>query len=57
MFTNDEDFYVVGGDHGLLVYDQVTDPTPSAVVAAIERIDAAYESDAEILETVPGGWL
>jgi hypothetical protein len=56
VFTNDDDFYVDGGDHGLLFYSQIEDPSPGAVVEAVERIDAAYENASEIVETVPDGW-
>lgn len=28
VFTTDDDFFVAGGDHGLLRYDQIEDPSP-----------------------------
>lgn len=57
VFTNDDDFYLDSGNHGLLFYSQLEDPTPGVVVEAIRRIGAAYESDDEIVETVPDGWV
>jgi len=56
VFTNDDDFYVAGGDHGLLFYSQIEDPAPGVIVDAVQRIDEVYESTDEILESVPGGW-
>lgn len=56
VFTNDEDFYADSGKHGLLFYSQLDDPTPGVVVKAIRRIDAAYASATDIVETVPDGW-
>jgi len=57
VFTNDADFYAVGGNHGLLVYAQIEDPAPGDVVQSVRRIDDAYESAADVLETVPDGWV
>jgi hypothetical protein len=57
LLTNDDDFYVDGQNHGLLFYSQVEAPTPGAVAEAVRRIRDAYESDAEILENVPDGWV
>jgi len=57
VFTNDDDFFVVGGDHGLLLYDQVEDPLPGDVVTAVQRISEAYRSQTEIIESVPGNWI
>jgi hypothetical protein len=57
IFTSDEDFFPMSGNCGLLVYDQLEDPTPGDVVTAIQRIRDAYESEADILETVPGNWV
>jgi predicted nuclease of predicted toxin-antitoxin system len=56
VFTGDEDFFTTGGNYGLLVYDQIENPTPGAVVTAVRRIHRFYESDTEIMETVPGDW-
>ncbi|MFC6976009.1 DUF5615 family PIN-like protein [Halomicroarcula sp. GCM10025709] len=57
VFTNDDDFFVAGGDHGLLLYDQIDDPAPGDVVAAVRRIEQAYTDSSEITESVPGGWV
>jgi len=57
VFTNDDDFFVAGGDHGLILYDQIEDPAPGNVVAAVKGIGRAYQSHSEIVESVPGGWL
>ena len=57
VFTNDDDFFVVGGDHGLLLYDQLEDPVPGDVVTAVQRIGEAYRSQTEITESVPGNWI
>ncbi|QIO25129.1 DUF5615 family PIN-like protein [Haloarcula sp. JP-L23] len=57
VFTNDDDFFVAGGDHGLLLYDQVEDPASGDVVAAVEAISRAYQSHSEIVESVPGDWV
>lgn len=57
VFTTDDDFFVAGGDHGLLLYDQIDDPTPGDVVAAVRQIEQAYENPSEITESVPGGWV
>ena len=42
VFTNDDDFFVVGGDLGLLLYDQIEDPMPSDVISAIQQVGQAY---------------
>ena len=57
VFTNDDDFFVVGGDHGLLLYDQLDDPIPGDVVTAIQRISESYHTQSEITESVPGNWV
>jgi len=57
VFTNDDDFFLTGGDHGLLLYDQLEDPSPGEVVIAVERIAAAYQSHAAVVETVPSEWV
>lgn len=57
VFTNDDDFFVAGGEHGLLLYDQLDDPSPGNVVTAIRRISTAYSDSKQITENVPGGWL
>ena len=57
VFTNDDDFFVAGGDHGLILYGQIEDPAPGDVVAAVKEIGRAYQSHSEIVESVLGGWL
>lgn len=57
VFTTDDDFYTAGGDHGLLIYDQIEDPTPGDVVEAIQEIRNAYNSASDIVESVPDGWI
>lgn len=57
VFTNDDDFFVAGGDHGLLLYDQLEDPSPGDVVEAVQHIDQVYADPANIVESVPGEWL
>lgn len=57
VFTNDDDFFVAGGDHGLLLYDQLEDPSPGDVVSAVQQISRAYENPAQITESVPGAWV
>jgi len=56
VLTNDDDFYVDRSDHGLLFVSQLDDPAPGRVVEAIRRIDDAYETHSDIVETVPDGW-
>jgi hypothetical protein len=57
VFTSDEDFFLMDGAYGLLVYDQIDDPSPGDVLTAVRRIAAAYESASDVLETVPDGWV
>ena len=57
MFTNDDDFYTESVMHGLLLYDQLEDPTPGAVLEAIRTIENCYERPDEIAEYVPNGWV
>jgi hypothetical protein len=57
VFTNDDDFYTESPSHGLLLYDQLEDPTPGVVLEAIEAIEASYERPDEIAEYVPDGWI
>ena len=57
VFTNDDDFFVAGGDHGLLLYDQIEDPSPGDVVAAVRKIEQVYADSSEITESVPDGWV
>lgn len=57
VFTTDDDFFVAGGDHGLLLYDQIADPSPGDVVAAVRNIERAYADPSEITESIPDGWV
>jgi hypothetical protein len=57
VFTNDDDFYTESLSHGLLLYDQLEDPTPGVILEAIEAIEARYERPDEIAEYVPDGWV
>lgn len=57
VFTNDDDFYTEEISGGLMVYSQIEDPRPGAVIEAIRAIDESYASDGEIEEVVPGGWI
>jgi len=57
VFTSDADFFAVGGNRGLLVYDQLEDPTPGDIVEAVENIEQVYGDPSSILETVPGDWV
>jgi len=57
VFTNDDDFFVVGGDHGLLLYDQLDDPMPGDVVTAIQRIAEASQTPTDMTASVPGNWI
>lgn len=56
VFTNDDDFFVAGGEYGLLLYDQIEDPSPGAVIEAVQQIGRAYTDPANIVESVPGDW-
>jgi len=57
VFTNDDDFFVAGGDHGLLLFDQLEDPQPGNVVRAVEKIVEVYADPSEVVESVPGEWV
>jgi hypothetical protein len=57
VFTNDDDFFVAGGDHGLLLYDQLEDPRPGDIVQAAQRIDQVYSDPNDIIESIPGEWV
>ena len=56
VFTTDDDFFEHADVCGVLVYRQITDPSPGDVLDAVDAIDNAYESHSEILETVPRDW-
>lgn len=57
VFTNDDDFFSTPGEFGLLLYDQIEDPTPGDVLQAVRAIAYAYDDDSEIVEWVPDGWV
>jgi hypothetical protein len=57
VFTNDDDFFVAGGDHGLLLYDQLDDPAPGDIVDAVQQIDQVYTDPSDIVESIPGKWI
>jgi len=57
VFTNDDDFFVAGGDHGLLLYDQIEDPRPGDIVQAVQQIDRVYTDPSNIVESIPGDWV
>jgi hypothetical protein len=50
-------FFVAGGDHGLLLYDQLEDPRPGDVVQAVQRIGQVYTDPSTIVESIPGEWV
>jgi hypothetical protein len=56
VFTTDDDFFEHADACGVLVYSQITDPSPGDVLDAVDAIDGAYESHREIIETIPGDW-
>jgi len=57
VFTNDDDFFVAGGDHGLLLYDQIEDPDPGEILAAVQQIKQVYADLSDIVEKLPGEWI
>ncbi|SEP10226.1 hypothetical protein SAMN05216388_103310 [Halorientalis persicus] len=57
VFTNDEDFFVAGGNHGLLLFDQIEDPQPGDIVQAAQQINEVYANPSEIVESIPGNWV
>lgn len=57
VLTNDSDFFGDSRGFGLLVYNQLEDPRPSDIVDSIQAIDYAYESNSEVVEKVPDGWV
>ena len=57
VFTSDDDFFEHADQCGVLVYNQLHDPPPGDVLDAVMAIDAAYESNREIIEVVPGNWV
>jgi hypothetical protein len=57
VFTSDDDFFEHAEQCGVLVYNQLSDPSPGDALDAVVAIDDAYESDREIIETIPGSWV
>jgi predicted nuclease of predicted toxin-antitoxin system len=57
VFTTDDDFFEHADVCGVLVYSQITDPSPGDVLDAVTAIDDAYESQNKVIETIPGNWL
>lgn len=57
ILTNDSDFFGDGREFGLLVYNQLEDPRPGDLVDSIQAIDYAYESNSDVVEKVPDGWV
>lgn len=57
VFTSDDDFFEHADQCGVLVYNQLSDPSPGDVLDAVMAIDDAYESNQEITEVIPGNWI
>ncbi|MEF8825242.1 MAG: DUF5615 family PIN-like protein [Halapricum sp.] len=57
VLTSDDDFFTERDGHGLLFYQQLDNPTPSELVAAIQGIDEAYDDTSTVVEKVPDGWI
>ncbi|SNR48010.1 DUF5615 family PIN-like protein [Halorubrum vacuolatum] len=57
ILTNDSDFFGDGREFGLLVYSQLEDPRPGEIIDAVQAIDSAYETNSEVVEVVPDGWV
>jgi len=57
VFTSDDDFFKQADQCGVLVYNQLTDPSPGDVLDAVIAVDDAYESSREIIEVIPGNWV
>jgi predicted nuclease of predicted toxin-antitoxin system len=57
VFTSDDDFFEHADQCGVLVYNQLMDPSPGDVLEAVRAIEKAYESNQDIIETVPGSWV
>lgn len=57
VFTTDDDFFEHADLCGVLVYSQISDPSPGDVLDAVTALDEVYESPGEIVETLPGNWL
>ena len=57
VLTSDDDFFTERRTYGLLFYQQLDDPTPSALAAAVQAIDEAYHDTSSVVEKVPDGWI
>ena len=57
VLTSDDDFFTERRTHGLLFYQQLDDPTPSNMAAAVQAIDEAYDDTSTVVEKVPGEWI
>lgn len=57
VFTSDSDFFEHADQCGILVYNQLFDPAPGDMLNAVTAIEDAYESNREIVETIPGNWI
>ena len=57
VLTSDDDFFAERRAHGLLFYQQLDNPTPSDVAAAVQAIDEAYDDNSTVVEKVPDGWV
>lgn len=57
ILTNDSDFFGESSEFGLLVYSQLEDPRPGDIVDAIQAVEDVYESNTDMVETVPNGWV
>lgn len=57
ILTNDSDFFGDGREFGLLVYNRLEDPRPGVVVDSRQSIGYAYESNSEVVEKMPDGWV
>lgn len=57
VLTSDDDFFIERDNHGLLFYQQLDNPAPSDVVAAVQAIDEAYADTSTAVEQVPDGWI
>jgi hypothetical protein len=57
VFTSDDDFFEHADQCGVLVYNQLSDPSPGDVLDAVVAIEDGYESSREITEVIPGNWV
>lgn len=57
VFTSDDDCFEHADQCGVLVYNQLIDPSPGDVREAVRAIEEVYESNQDIIETVPGSWV